>query len=97
MHRPVIDFGGTSSRAICQTPMPCRAITRISTACSWVNIVGGQRAPIIAKAGHFYSDAVGVRQKSSTVYVAMPSLARYSRGLREPRETLIRFSLYQRM
>ena len=30
-------------------------------------------------------------------YAANPRLSRYSRGLREPREILIRFSLYQRM
>ncbi|MBA3763856.1 MAG: hypothetical protein H0X04_11040, partial [Chthoniobacterales bacterium] len=34
-------------------------MTRISTACSWVNIVRGQKAAIIAQVGHFYSDAVG--------------------------------------
>ncbi|MDH6150945.1 aspartate/methionine/tyrosine aminotransferase [Paraburkholderia sp. WSM4179] len=31
------------------------------------------------------------------VYAASPRLSRYSRGLREPGEILIRFSLYQRM
>ena len=30
-------------------------------------------------------------------YAASPRLTRYSMGLREPREILIRFSLYQRM
>ena len=30
-------------------------------------------------------------------YAASPRLTRYSIGLREPREILIRFSLYQRM
>lgn len=30
-------------------------------------------------------------------YAAIPRLTRYSIGLREPREILIRFSLYQRM
>ena len=31
------------------------------------------------------------------VYAVSPRLSRYSRGLSEPREILIRFSLYQRM
>ena len=39
--------------------MPLRANTRISTACSWVNILGGQKAAIIAQVGQFYSDEVG--------------------------------------
>src|SRR6266496_719318 len=39
--------------------MPRRAMTRISTTCSWVNILGGQKAAIIAQVGHFYSDVVG--------------------------------------
>jgi hypothetical protein len=30
-------------------------------------------------------------------YAAIPRLSRYSSGLREPSETLIRFALYQRM
>ena len=30
-------------------------------------------------------------------YAASPRLSRYSMGLREPNEMLIRFSLYQRM
>jgi hypothetical protein len=30
----------------------------ISTACSWVSIVGGQKAAILAQMGHFYSDEV---------------------------------------
>jgi len=30
-------------------------------------------------------------------YAAIPRLSRYSIGLREPRESLIRFALYQRM
>ena len=38
---------------------PRRAITLISTACSWVNIVGGQKATIIAQVGLIYSDGVG--------------------------------------
>ena len=31
------------------------------------------------------------------IYAISPRLARYSWGLREPREIFIRFSLYQRM
>ncbi|MGH7485175.1 MAG: hypothetical protein ACREMY_06160, partial [bacterium] len=32
---------------------------RISTTCSWVNMLGGPKAAIIARVGQFYSDAVG--------------------------------------
>ena len=39
--------------------MPLRANTRISTACSWVNILGGQKAAIIAHVGQLYSDEMG--------------------------------------
>jgi hypothetical protein len=39
----------------------------------------------------------GCGQKLGLVYAASPRLSRYSSGLSEPRETLIRFSLYQRM
>ena len=39
--------------------MPRRAITLISTACSWVRILGGAKAPIFAQMGQFYFDAVG--------------------------------------
>jgi transposase len=47
-----------SCLAISLIPSPLRAITRISTACSWVNI-DGQKAAIVAQVGHFYSGAVG--------------------------------------
>ena len=47
-----------SCRAISLISSPLRAITRISTACSWVNI-DGQKAAIVAQVGHFYSGAVG--------------------------------------
>jgi hypothetical protein len=33
-------------------------MTLISTACSWVSILGGQKAAIIAQVGQFYFDAV---------------------------------------
>jgi hypothetical protein len=39
--------------------MPRRAMTLISTACSWVSILGGQKAAIIAQVGQFYFDEVG--------------------------------------
>ena len=39
----------------------------------------------------------GCGQKLGLVYAASPRLSRYSRGLRKPREILMRFSLYQRM
>jgi hypothetical protein len=45
--------------AIALTPSPRRAITRISTASSWVNIDGSQKAAILAQVGHFYFGAVG--------------------------------------
>lgn len=47
-----------SCRAISRTPSPLRAITRISTACSWVNI-DGQKAVSFAQVGQIYFDAVG--------------------------------------
>ena len=34
-------------------------MTLISTACSWVSILGGQKAAIIAQVGQFYFDEVG--------------------------------------
>ena len=42
-------------------------------------------------------DHLGVRTKTWTGYAISPRLSRYSAGLREPRDILIRFSLYQRM
>ena len=39
----------------------------------------------------------GCGKKLGLVYAISPRLSRYTRGLREPREILIRFSLYQRM
>jgi hypothetical protein len=47
-----------SCRAISRTPSPLRAITRISTACSWVNI-DGQKAVSFAQVGQIYFGAVG--------------------------------------
>lgn len=46
-----------------------------------------------------YSDlsAGGCGVKPGLVYAANPRLSRYSRGLSETREILMRFSLYQRM
>ena len=48
-----------SCLAIALTASPLRAITRISTACSWVNIDGTKKAVILAQVGHFYFGAVG--------------------------------------
>jgi hypothetical protein len=48
-----------SCLAIDLTPSPLRAITRISTASSWVNIGGTEKAAILAQVGHFYFGAVG--------------------------------------
>ena len=39
----------------------------------------------------------GCGRNPGLVYAAIPRLSQYSRGLREPREILIRFSLSQRM
>jgi hypothetical protein len=47
-----------SCRAISRTPSPLRAITRISTACSWVNI-DGQKTVSFAQVGQIYFGAVG--------------------------------------
>jgi len=41
--------------AIDLTPSPLRAITRISTACSWVNIDGSGKAAILSQVGQIYS------------------------------------------
>ena len=41
--------------------------------------------------------AGGADKNLDWFYAASPRLTRYSMGLREPREILIRFSLYQRM
>jgi hypothetical protein len=40
--------------AIALNPSPRRAITRISTACSWVNIGSLKKAAILAQVGQFY-------------------------------------------
>jgi hypothetical protein len=48
-----------SCLAIDLTPSPLRAITRISTASSWVNIDGTKKAVILSQVGHFYFGAVG--------------------------------------
>ena len=42
-------------------------------------------------------DRGGCGVKLGLVYAVNPRLARYSMGLSEPREILIRFSLYQRI
>jgi len=44
--------------AISRTLSPIRSITRISTACSWVNIDGAKKV-ILAQVGHFYFGPVG--------------------------------------
>lgn len=48
-----------SCRAISLIPDPRRASTRISTACSWLNIDGSRKAVILAQVGQFYFGAVG--------------------------------------
>ena len=48
-----------SCLAIDLTASPLRAITRISTALSWVNIDGTEKAVILTQVGHFYFGAVG--------------------------------------
>ena len=49
-------------------------------------------SPIVLK-----SQSGGADKNLDWFYAASPRLTRYSIGLREPREILIRFSLYQRM
>ena len=44
-----------SCLAMDRTGSPRRAITRISTACSWVNIGGSGQAAILSQVGHVYS------------------------------------------
>jgi len=48
-----------SCLAIDLTASPLRAITRISTALSWVNINGTKKTVILTQVGHFYFGAVG--------------------------------------
>ena len=48
-----------SSFAIALTPSPLRAITLISTACSWVNIGGPQMAAILPQVGQIHFGGVG--------------------------------------
>jgi len=48
-------------------------------------------------AEHLRTIEGGADKKLDWFYAASPRLTRYSIGLREPREILIRFSLYQRM
>ncbi|WP_449393322.1 hypothetical protein [Eoetvoesiella caeni] len=54
----------------------------ISTACSWVNISGSQKATIFAQVGQFYSGAVGQYYIGANSYVldalaatGLPSIA----------------------
>ena len=47
-----------SRLAIDLTPSPLPAITRISTACTWVNIDGADKAAILSQTGQFYFDGV---------------------------------------
>lgn len=49
----------SSCLAIALTVPPLRAITRISTALSWVNIDGTKKAVILTQVGHFYFGAGG--------------------------------------
>lgn len=49
----------SSCFAIALTLVPLRAMTRISTACSWVNISSPEMAAILPQVGHFYFGAVG--------------------------------------
>jgi len=44
-------------------------MTLISTACSWVSILGGQKAAIIAQVGQFYFDEVGQYYSGANKYV----------------------------
>ena len=44
---------------IARTASPLRAITRISTACSWVNIWAAQMAAILTQVGQLYFGEVG--------------------------------------
>ncbi|RKE35571.1 hypothetical protein B0G76_1677 [Paraburkholderia sp. BL23I1N1] len=59
--------------------------------------ISHQHKELAKRVGSIYalnSDPPGVRQKSWTVYAAKQRLSRYSIGLSEPSEILIRFSLY---
>jgi len=45
-------------------------MTLISTACSWVSILGGQKAAIIAQVGQFYFDEVGQYYSGANMYAS---------------------------
>jgi hypothetical protein len=45
-------------------------MTRISTACSWVNIGCLCKAAILAQVGHFYSGGVGQYYSGANMHVA---------------------------
>jgi hypothetical protein len=62
-------------RAICLIPSPLRAITRISTACSWVNI-DGQKAAIVAQVGQFHFGTVGQFRIGANIQSTRPREAR---------------------
>ena len=75
-----------SCRAIARTPSPLRAITRISTACSWVNIVDGQKAAILTQVGQIYFGAVG---QFSIGGDTCPFRGKHSRSLRSSSRSLV--------
>jgi hypothetical protein len=56
-------------------------MTLISTACSWVSILGGQKAAIIAQVDQFYPDAVdqyySAANKSPSVQASFKIWARH--------------------
>ena len=59
--------------------------------------IGMQRGMGMAVGADRILTTWGCGVKLRLVYAVIPRLSRYSRGLSEPREILMRFSLYQRM
>lgn len=66
--------------------MPCRAMTLISTACSWVNILSGRKAAMVAQVGQFYFDAVGQYYSGANTH---SRFVRLSEGQGERLATLV--------
>lgn len=80
----------------------CCATSWISERHSPVQRALGRRLPVSRQARKeggaiLDGNAGGADENLDCFYAASPRLTRYSMGLREPRDNLIRFSLYQRM
>lgn len=62
--------------AIALTLSPLRAITRISTACSWVSIGSPEKAAIVTQVGQIYFGANSLDSSSLTWPVSVPQTSK---------------------